>query len=104
MEFVKTANRKKIIAIIFSVILLGTFLLSAVFLAEEIGHHDCIGDDCPICETIEQCVYNLTVVGMAVLFIAVCVSIKAFISHIIKTLLMSGYSLSPVEYKVRLNN
>ena len=104
MEFVKSANSKKKIAVLLGVILLGSFLLSSIFVAEEIGHHDCIGDDCPICETIEQCVYNLTVVGMAVLFIAVCVSIKAFISHIIKTLLMSGYSLSPVEYKVRLNN
>ena len=104
MEFVKTANRKKIIAIIFSVILLGTFLLSAVFLAEEIGHHDCIGDDCPICETIEQCVYNLTIVGMAVLFVAICNGVLGFINQLKKTVPMIRFSLSPVEYKVRMNN
>ncbi len=104
MEFVKNANRKKIIAIIFSVILLVTFLLSAVFLAEEIGHHDCIGDDCPICETIEQCVYNLTIVGMAVLFVAICNGALGFINQLKKTVPMIRFSLSPVEYKVRMNN
>ena len=37
-------------------VLVITLFFSSVFIAEEMGHHDCTGEDCPICATIELCI------------------------------------------------
>ena len=48
------AKCKKIFAGIICIVMLLTLMLSVTFLIEEF-HHDCSGEDCPVCATIQIC-------------------------------------------------
>ena len=50
----KLLKSKKIAAGALSLLMLAVMLLSAFFIAAD-ADHDCTGEDCPICECIEQC-------------------------------------------------
>ncbi len=48
------SSLKKTIAILSGIILLGTIIFSAFFIAAE-AEHQCEGEECPICECIKKC-------------------------------------------------
>ena len=50
----KLLNAYRIIAGVMCSVLTALFLLSFLFIAEETGH-DCSGEDCSVCESLEQC-------------------------------------------------
>ena len=66
---------RKSVSVFAAVMLLLAVLFSAFFISEEL-HHDCTGEDCPICRTISLCetLLNRAFSGtavMAVSFLAV---------------------------------
>ena len=91
------------ISIFLSVILICTALLSVLFVATEAGHHDCEGDNCPICETIEVCVNNLYAFKAAIGMAAFCSAVFIFVRNI--CIFSDSYILLPtlVNNKVRLD-
>ncbi len=94
--------RGGVAAIVAAMLLFGV-LFSSAFIAEEF-HHDCVGDECPICQTIAQCeaFLNRIATGTA-LFV---VSVMAVIAAVCCALLYTGPATSGtlVSCKVRLNN
>ena len=93
---------KRFAAGIIILMMLSFLMLSSVFIAHE-ADHDCCGEDCPICEFIQQC--ENTVRGeflfssgisviIPVLFVifSVCLAADAFVKA------------TPVSRKIRLNN
>ena len=93
---------KKIMSGIIVLMMLSFLMLSSVFIARE-ADHDCCGEDCPICEFIQQCentvrgeflVSSGLSVIIPVLFVifSVCLLVDAFVKA------------TPVSRKIRLNN
>ncbi len=94
--------RGSVAAILAAMLLFGV-LFSQVFIAEEF-HHDCVGDECPICQTIAQCEAFLNRMSTgAALFV---VSVFAVVTAISGALLYVGPATNGtlVSSKVRLNN
>ncbi len=98
------SNRsKRIVSGLLGLMLLAAVVFCAFFPAME-AHHDCTGDDCPICSVLHLCEENLKQFGAAVLSPAFIV-IPAFFSLIVS--LFSAPDLmqeTPVSMKIRLNN
>ncbi len=69
-----------------SIVMIALVLFSVVFIAEEIGH-DCSGEDCPICESLEQCRKAVRCVG------------EIFTSIILATLFMVAMTLVITEFR-----
>ncbi|MBR4431384.1 MAG: hypothetical protein IKS75_08820 [Clostridiales bacterium] len=93
----------KAIAAITAIALLSVILLAGLFIILE-ADHDCEGEDCPVCECIEQCQATLhqlgtaAVTGMAVLF-PILLLIASGI-HFVRVVRRE----TPVSIKVQLNN
>ena len=94
---------RKIYGQILALIILVAIFFSALFISMEMGHHDCSGEDCPICATMEECVNNIRICGMAAVIAFVIRSFVAEarrqkLSYIVEILLESL-----IVKRVRLN-
>ena len=58
----KVSKFRKIAAGVMGLMMLVTLLLSVTYIIEE-THHDCCGEDCPICATILQCANTVRLIG-----------------------------------------
>ncbi len=103
MERKRTNRTQRLAAGILGLLVLLVLLLSAAFLAKE-AHHDCVGEDCPICAAMAACESLLRhlLCGLfpaAKAPIALCLlSLSAALSALV------GAAETPVSQKVRLNN
>ena len=90
-------------AAITAIAMLLVILLAGIFIALE-ADHECEGEDCPICECLEQCQATLHQLG------SVTVTSKAVLFPVL-LLIVSGIHFArvirretPVSIKVQLNN
>ena len=103
MEARSNSTFIKTFAAITATAMLLVILLAGIFIILE-ADHDCEGEDCPVCECLEQCQTTLHQLG------AVVISGKAIIFPIL-LIIVSGIHFvrvirkeTPVSIKVRLNN
>ena len=91
---------KKIVRI--TAVLLSFLMLASVFIAHE-ANHDCCGEDCPICEFIQQC--ENVVRGESLVSSGLSVIIP-FLFVIFSVCLVGDVFVkaTPVSRKIRLNN
>ena len=55
-EYLCTKKKsQRIAAAVLSAVVLLAMLFSVIFMIEE-AHHDCVGEDCPVCASIAACV------------------------------------------------
>ncbi len=88
---------------IMSAIMLVLMLLSLFFIAAEAGH-DCHGEDCHICEGIEQCRKTVRRVGeTTVRFFAVTLPLM-ILAYVMPTFERKFFGKSLVSQKVRMND
>lgn len=94
--------RDLIISFLCAALLLGV-LFSAFFIANEY-HHDCTGEECPICQIIAECeaFINQIATGLVIAFEAVLVLAAAQDIRVMLGNLLVADTL--VTQKVRLNN
>ncbi|MCR5586609.1 MAG: hypothetical protein K6F77_03665 [Lachnospiraceae bacterium] len=99
----KSSKFKLAIASIMSIAILAFVLFSAFFIAEEI-HHDCCGEDCPICACLEQCENTLTQIcdGLVAQFAVIIPVVSLLLAIIILDCQNSSETL--VSKKVRLDD
>ena len=92
----------KTFAAVLALALLLVVLLSSVYIAVESGHA-CHGEDCPICEHIEECRNILRQVSEVITGCAICIiAVLTFIS--IRSILPEFLIyITPVTSGVRLN-
>ena len=99
----KLSSKNRILAIVAILATSFAILFSSLFIAENL-HHDCIGDDCPICQTLDQAMENIKTLGAAVIAaIAFVVSFDAVLE------ISANYSCevivpSLISQKVRMDN
>ena len=86
-----------------AVLVMLLMIFSVMYMTEEM-HHDCTGEDCPICECIHMCegiLYETDGAGILIISTAAAVMISLF------TGTESGYILrydTPVSEKVRMDS
>ncbi|MCR5558154.1 MAG: hypothetical protein K6F75_11430 [Butyrivibrio sp.] len=91
------------ISVILCGVLLFGMLFSTFFVSKEF-HHDCTGEDCPICEMVAICENFSHQLASGLIFLA-AVIIGLFCLYVAAcTVISSKSSFSLVAYKVRLNN
>ena len=93
----------KWIAVFISLILFFGVMLSSSYIAKEMDH-DCIGEDCPICEQMEECSLVLekagAACGLALAFVILTICLRAVARPVLTPVLLP----TPFSWKVRLNN
>ncbi|MBE5902291.1 MAG: hypothetical protein E7280_10355 [Lachnospiraceae bacterium] len=101
MHCFRTEQSKRIASGIMVFMMLAVVMLSVFFLAAEMGH-DCTGEDCPICASMQQCksVLESWDGGEAVLSLVLLSIVTVSMKLPVYTLVQS----TPVSRKVRLNN
>ena len=60
-----TSRKQRIVSVI-SALVFGAVILGSLFFIASASAHDCTGEDCHICEMIQQCEKLLDTVGSAV--------------------------------------
>lgn len=103
-DLIKCGKKEKsIIAAVLSIVVLLSLVFSVYFIQAE-AHHDCIGDDCPICATLDLC--EATVKQLSA---SMCACFSILISFACIDLVKSWHVISfrhltPVDEKIRMNN
>ncbi len=95
--------KNKYLSLFLSGIITLIMLVSALYMAEE-AHHECTGEDCPICECLHLCegIMYETEAAEGLLIAAAVTVLIAFISRT-----GAGYILlydTPVSEKVRMDS
>ena len=93
----------KVTSCLLAMLMIIVMLFSAFYISAEL-HHDCIGEDCPICACVQQCENVIHKIGGGLFFIisaiipvvCVCLGAALFVSDIQKQTLISR--------KIRMNN
>ena len=103
MEARSNSTLIRTFAAITAIAMLLVIILAGIFIALE-ADHECEGEDCPICECLEQCRATLHQLG------SVTVTSKAVLFPVL-LLIVSGIHFArvirretPVSIKVQLNN
>ena len=94
---------KRIAAALLGLLLLSLLLCSAFYVAAE-AEHDCTGEDCPVCLSLEHCASLLRQLGSGAR-IQSAASLSVLTVFLAALVLASvGLTETPVTRKVRLNN
>ena len=103
MEARSNSTLIRTFAAITAIAMLLVILLAGIFIILE-ADHDCEGEDCPVCECMEQCqatlhqLGSITVTGKTALFpILLLIVLSVHIAAVFP-------KQTPVSIKVRLNN
>lgn len=103
MKYLAMNNRnKKIISVTICVMVLFALLMSYFFVAREL-HHDCCGEDCPICATIDICINTINQLGNAVGTVVLALLVSALTYNFYKVYVLYVVPHTLVSRKVRLN-
>lgn len=74
--------KRKSLAVVFSIVLFAFFVCSIFFIAHEAGH-DCVGEDCPICEEITVLEKAIEELGTGVIAVIItCSIVFAFVDKL----------------------
>ncbi|MCR5847308.1 MAG: hypothetical protein K6G75_04250 [Lachnospiraceae bacterium] len=104
MNIKRHKNTEKILAGIFAIIMLVSFMFSYLFMSLESNHYiHCEDDDCSVCVCLHQCenyIHGFSgIISLSIVFI------PALTVLVLKFLTVCGFSFAtPVSMKVRLNN
>lgn len=94
--------RKSVAVIVGAMLFLGVFL-SNLYVAEEFVH-DCIGEECPICETIDECEAFVNRISTGLILVAVALLAVVSVLKTIEIATEEVFFETLVSEKVRLNN
>ena len=96
-------NHGRIVAAVLAAITVLVVLSSSVFIIEH-ADHDCVGEDCPVCEQICSCTQNLKTLSIALLTSALIVALTFSLCTGVKRLASVYVPRTPVFLKVKLSD
>ena len=94
---------RKILSLTIASLMIAAVLISPVFAACELDH-DCDGDHCAICSTIDICIDLFKAAFTGIVTASALALMRKVFSEENSFFEKDGYFLSPVELKTRLNN
>ena len=96
-------TNRRMFAGIIAAMMLFTVLFSYFYIASEVNH-DCIGENCPICESIQICENTVKKIGSGLITIAVLLFSFVHV-YFPKFIYNSDISFdTPISLKIRMNN
>ncbi|MCR5369395.1 MAG: hypothetical protein K6E83_01640 [Clostridium sp.] len=95
-------QENKTFAAVLALALLLVVLLSSVYIAREAGH-ECRGEECPICASIEQCRNTLRQVSEVIAGCAIFMAAALAVCFAPRFLTVFLIPTTPVTCRVRLN-
>ena len=93
--------------ILIMLICMVVFCASVVFeyyVVHESVCHECTGEDCPVCESIENCFNAIRLMSEAFLPAVAIAALGHIVSEIIRKKYDFCYRATPVDFRVRLND
>ncbi len=103
MVYINRTNTNRTIAGIMAAMMLVVMLFSGIFIIEH-ADHECSGEDCPICESIQLCESMLPGLGIGIPEAGMQFIPLVAILVIISIPVCSVIADTPVSNKVRLNH
>ena len=97
-------KKYRICSLVVSSLLLLTLFFSMIFISEEMGHHDCSGENCPVCAVLEICINNVGKCGTAIIAAVAAVVVMIAFSDANSIYKEEILFSSLTGNKVRLNN
>ncbi len=98
------SNRKRILALVFCVGMLFVLFASSAYIAHE-ADHDCVGEECKICENIAQLEALVKTFSLMGVILLVLFALLAFFRALrAEDRLCAYHAPTLVSWKVRLNN
>ena len=96
-------EKHRFAAVLMCVILTAVILLSSFYIVEE-AHHDCTGQNCPICHEIQLCIQMLNTACGAVVIAAVTL-LTAFKTSLMRACMgLNDRRATLVSLKVKLSD
>lgn len=97
-------RKKRALALFLSAFLTFVLFFSVLYIAEE-AHHDCTGDNCPICRELEICAQTLSLLSAATTAAVLSVAVFRTVSEITYNISDSRQGSSTlVGQKIRMND
>ena len=93
----------KSLALVLCAVLLFSMLFSSIFISAEF-HHDCTGEDCPICQMIALCENFVDQLGTGLIFLVAAFFFTIVNLYLSLNMVYAPVSATLVRQKVRLNN
>ena len=98
-------NRKRSAALLICIGLVLALSVSAAFVAHEAGHHDCCGEDCPVCRTIAITKGLLRAFRLLLLSLLTLLAPAACLCTLLRQTGVSVHASGTlVSWKIRLND
>ena len=98
-------NRKRIAALLICIGLVLALSVSAAFVAHEAGHHDCCGEECPVCRTIAASIRLLCSPGLvSAALLSLCLVLPGQDARRRQERLHRVFSGTLVSWKIRLDD
>ncbi|MBP5233592.1 MAG: hypothetical protein J6333_09310 [Planctomycetes bacterium] len=95
--------KRRLLAVVGALLLLGGQALSALFLIHE-ADHACGGDECPICAEMWQCAANLQLAGSGLTASPAARLLPVAIAGLAPFVAATPIAITLVSLKVRLND
>lgn len=102
-EGLNMKNTKRMFSLFAALILVVSMFLSVLFIASNI-HHDCTGDNCPICEQMQVAGNVLTKLSFAIVTIMIALALCFFTQESMAELSKVITYFTPVKLKVKMLN
>lgn len=96
-------TKKNIAALILAAIAVVVMLFSSLFIIEH-ADHDCVGENCPICEQLYSCAQNLKNLSVALLVAASIAALAFSLCNGVRRLASVYVPCTPVFLKVKLSD
>lgn len=96
-------NLKRKIALFVALGLLIVIFFSEIYIITHV-HHDCSGNDCPICAQILKLEETIQNIGAAIIRAVVLFAVLYFLIESLSNINQVILFNSPIKMKVRLNN
>ena len=89
----------------FMAVLFLIFTVYSVFYIAHESHHECSGEECPVCQVIIISVQNIRLLGLALASSVVVIAFKAFERHNSSFIYKSLFKANTlIAQKIRLND
>ncbi|MCR4694491.1 MAG: hypothetical protein K5773_04105 [Pseudobutyrivibrio sp.] len=103
MSKTQASNTTKLAASVIGLMMLVIVLFSAFFITTEMNH-DCSGEDCPICASIQLCESTLNTLGDGLSLSSFVIIPFIFLFFVVVLFRIDLLSHTLISNKVRLNN
>ncbi|MCR5666142.1 MAG: AraC family transcriptional regulator [Eubacterium sp.] len=96
-------KKNRILAWMAAMAIVFVMLFSVLYIVEHAQHH-CTGENCPICERMQQCMQNVKQLGTAAVIVVAVMAVSYMIEETAEHVAQPVVDHSLISQKVRMDN